>query len=126
MDLKQINETISSISYKNYSIQWIEETLNIEIRIVTLAKDAYSKLEYNDRPFVCVCSYNRTQLGYDRLTRDSLIKLVYETIRQLELHELDEFFLVNGERLFDPHKEKEYFPKLELSQMESVNVETDS
>lgn len=45
-------------------------------------------------------------VGPDELPREMLVDAVYDTLRAALLHELDEWFTVDGERTRDPHKER--------------------
>jgi len=46
----------------------------------------------------------RWESFYD-LPEDEFYKFVHRAIREFEMHEVDEFFLINGVRVFDPHKD---------------------
>lgn len=37
-------------------------------------------------------------------TRESVLRTAFSAVKMAELHEAAEFFLYNGDRVFDPHK----------------------
>lgn len=70
-------------------------------RLVMRVEDAYGK-----RPPDNVASLMALP-PLEFLDRDGLIEQVRRALGEWEMHERDEWFLVNGERLFDPHKPPE-------------------
>lgn len=44
----------------------------------------------------------------ERMSESTLTRTVFRAVEELVCHELAECFVVNGQRVFDPHKENEF------------------
>jgi hypothetical protein len=54
-----------------------------------------------------ICTYMVETIsmeGVAQLSRNAAVRLVHDFLRRLLVHELDECFLVNGVRVYDPHE----------------------
>lgn len=97
------NELVKEYKYKPgflighvYKIDFDEHWLILEMRVPDV---------YNPERLTTVSMQYRVE-KFDHIGEKVALAMVRECIRELEMHEIDEWIMVRGEKIYDPHKEK--------------------
>lgn len=77
------------------------DTDSIEIRVSKLAHDAVAPLSNFVMPVINTRLVDREWLK--SCTQDQLLKLIHKIIVDLEMHEIDEWFKLDGKCITEPH-----------------------
>lgn len=97
LSLFRLTKILESIKYKpGYQFNMTGWPENPGIRLMMPVQDAYPPYHNTTVTF----DFSQIPAFYDE---NSFIVWVRERIRDMECHEMDEWLLVNDERMFDPH-----------------------
>lgn len=105
MTFEKAREIVSNITYKpGWSISIHENYGYYQFPVLTI--DAEVRDSYDPSKIVSIRGTKTLShsLIYD-LTKMSLLQLIRQFIHQTEIHESDEWIRLNGEMIFNPHKE---------------------
>jgi len=100
-------ECVNDVSYKDFIIK-VREAPHIEgffINVIAPVADACSGYAYTTSPKIKIMQQS---LIVDVIfkTKEDVYKHIYNLCKQIELHELNEHFKVNGTCLVEPHPER--------------------
>lgn len=105
MEVKELEKICSEITYKPGSnidcflLPWGDE---IEIRITIPTLGSAVDPTKQPSPIVSIIYIGR------RLDKNQVIHSIYQQIRMMEMHELDEWLKIEGKLFKNPHPEKEH------------------
>lgn len=110
MTFKELEDLAKSVKYKpNFRLD-VQRSYGadvIELRFCMYILDAY-KQENNIAYNPVLSRVMLTPEGLKGYTRETMISFIFYTIKQQEMHEAQEWFLVGGERVYDPHKKDQH------------------
>ncbi|HKW18259.1 MAG TPA: TIR domain-containing protein [Terriglobales bacterium] len=92
---ERLHSIISKIKYRNSVIRLEQMNGAFFVRVGARVPDVNS-----GKPFTNFGPIHRIPMNVNAIT---LVNLVYQCIRENELHELAEFFFYDGVRVYDPH-----------------------
>ena len=103
MNFNELQLTIDKMSYKGTSrIQAIIDR-NTDYVIISVHMPVYDVMTGNLSPQICSKRITCEELR--QIHPDIVNQIVYGLWRKLELHEVDEWFKVDGKNYIDPHPE---------------------
>lgn len=103
MTLKEFKEFISTVKYKpGFKISIEDDQQSpLFLRLELLVRDAYNEQSTELLPLTKMIAVGEYDLGLDK---PFWRQILFRYIQQLEMHEAGEFFQIEGERPFDPHR----------------------
>jgi len=97
MTKKEIREIVKAITYKEGWVFQCRDSMfdAVEVRVGVKVKD----VEAPDKEIVL----NQAMLVHEGMEKERVLMCVCQLVRELEIHEMDEWLKFEGQRINNPH-----------------------
>lgn len=86
-----------TVELENLIVNHMKRPISLRLKMKTLNADFVKSIEPT------YLRFSRT-IDLAALNEKEFIAIVHKSIRHMEIHEINEFFKVDGVKIFDPHK----------------------